>query len=156
MSVNPSSNPIVSDEPAAIGLRGVPLSTLVYCSRAAAEVDDAAVQQIVDNARRANPAWGITGLLVFGGQLFFQWLEGPPASLHWLRERLHTDNRHHGMVVLSQSDDVRERLFPDWSMELVGADSIRDVLQDAMSEPHDDATLATLQAMLDGLAAEGL
>jgi hypothetical protein len=33
---------------------------------------------------------------------------------------------------------------------------LRAVLHDALGEPHDPATLATLQAMLDALDARGL
>ena len=71
-------------------------------------------------------------------------------------QRLAEDPRHHSLVVLSRSEEVRDRLFPDWSMERVDTDSIRDVLHDALGEPHDEATRATLQAMLDGLDAGGL
>ena len=64
------------DEPG-IGRALPPLYNLVYCSRATAGVDDAAVQRIVGTARRQNAIHGITGLLVFGSGIFFQWLEGP-------------------------------------------------------------------------------
>ena len=113
------------------------------------------VQQIVATARRSNPARGITGLLVHGDALFFQWLEGPAGQVEDLLQCLALDPRHHSLVVLSQADEVRERLFPDWSMELVGTDTIREVLQDAVGEARDAATQSTLQAMLDGLQAEG-
>lgn len=132
------------------------LLNLVYCSRAAPGVDDEAVDRILVTARCANPALGITGLLVFGRELFFQWLEGPPPAVQGLMQRLAEDPRHHSLVVLSQSEEVRDRLFPDWSMERVDTESIRDVLHDALGEPHDAATRATLQAMLDGLDAGGL
>ncbi len=132
------------------------LLNLVYCSRAAPGIDEEAVDRILVTARRANPTLGITGLLVFGGELFFQWLEGPPPAVQGLMQKLADDPRHHSIVVLSRSEEVRDRLFPDWSMERVDTDSIRDVLHDALGEPHDDATLATLQAMLDGLDANGL
>jgi hypothetical protein len=132
------------------------LLNLVYCSRAAPGIDDAAVDRILVTARCANPALGITGLLVYGRELFFQWLEGPPPAVQGLMQRLAADPRHHSLVVLSQSEEVRDRLFPDWSMERVDTESIRDVLHDALGEPHDAATLATLQAMLDGLDANGL
>ena len=63
------------DEPGMGG--GLPMIyNLVYCSRATAGVDDAVVSEIIASSRRHNPARGITGMLVFGGGIFFQWLEG--------------------------------------------------------------------------------
>ena len=53
------------------------LYNLVYCSRAAAVLDKGAVDDIIAVAQRRNPLHGITGLLVFGGGIFFQWLEAP-------------------------------------------------------------------------------
>jgi hypothetical protein len=42
------------------------LETFVYCSRAAAGVDDVEVGRIIERAQRRNAAHGITGVLVFG------------------------------------------------------------------------------------------
>ncbi len=122
--------------------------TLVYCSRATAGIDDAAVAKIIEAAQRDNPRQGITGLLVFGSGIFFQWLEGSRERVTGLMARLHNDTRHHSIVQLSDSEEVRERLFPDWDMELVDADDIRNVLEDALSTAEDPNTMRTLQALL--------
>jgi len=108
------------------------LYNLVYCSRAASGVDDAAVADIIDASRRHNPREGITGLLVFGGGIFFQWLEGPRDNVTHLMHRLSKDVRHDTIIALSESEEVRERLFPDWDMELVSGGDIREVLSDAL------------------------
>ena len=129
------------------------LYNLVYCSRAAAEVDDAAVARIIATARRRNPALGITGLLVFGSGVFFQWLEGPRAQVQQLMALLRTDPRHDNVVALSESEEVRERMFPDWDMELVTADHIRDVLADALGNATDDHSAAVLTQLLAQLDA---
>ena len=139
------------DEPG-LGRLQPPLYNLVYCSRAAPAVDDAAVQRIVAAAQQKNPLHGITGLLVFGSSIFFQWLEGPRLEVQALMELLRNDTRHRDIVLLSESEEVRERLFPDWSMERVSADHIRDVLQDALdsaTEADQARTLAQLLAQLD-------
>lgn len=62
-----------SDEPVA-GHNYPLLYNVVYCSRATPGVDDAAVAKIIATSRRWNPAQGITGMLVFGSGIFFQWL----------------------------------------------------------------------------------
>ena len=70
------------------------LYQLVYCSRATPGVDDDAVHRIIRSARRRNPEQGITGLLVFGSGVFFQWLEGPRDSVTALMATLKADARH--------------------------------------------------------------
>jgi hypothetical protein len=132
------------------------LYNLVYCSRATAGVDDAAVARIIASARRHNPVYGITGLLVFGSGIFFQWLEGPRDAVTQLMARLKTDPRHDNVVQLSESEEVRERLFPDWDMELVTAVDIRDVLLDALSTAQNEQALNGLLKELDSGRLSGL
>ena len=129
------------------------LFNMVYCSRAAAGVDAATVDHIIAASHRNNPRFGITGMLVFGEGIFFQWLEGPRASILGLMDLLRSDKRHEQIIMLSEVEESRERLLPQWDMELVEADHIRDVLVDALEDdraPHDTDAL---RAMLDGLDA---
>ena len=151
-------NPSNSDESGA-GHFDPPLFNLVYCSRAADGVDDTAVDCIIQSASRRNPALGITGLLVFGSGIFFQWLEGPRDNVMQLMALLQTDPRHQSIVKLSTSEEVRERLFPDWDMELVTTTDIRDVLVDALStaeDPHNADALRGLLAQIDSGELSGL
>ena len=106
------------------------LYTFVYCSRAADGVDDAEVSRLIDSAQRHNLAYGITGLLVFGSGIFFQWIEGPAAEVRKLMANLHGDPRHYDIVSLDQSEEKRERLYPNWKMERVSADDIRSSAED--------------------------
>jgi hypothetical protein len=129
------------------------LYNVVYCSRATAEVDEAAVQRIIATARRWNPEHGVTGILVFGSGIFFQWLEGPRDNVTALMSRLRTDRRHDSIVLLSEVEDVRERLFPDWDMELVTSDHIREVLQDALDSATDAQNAQALGVLLAELDA---
>lgn len=129
-----------------------PLHTLryfVYCSRAADGVDDAEVGRIVEAAQRSNRARGITGVLVFGGGVFFQWIEGPPAQIQSLIASLHSDPRHYDIVSLSQSEEKRERLYPNWEMERVEADEMRVVLKDALESVEDENNAAALERILN-------
>ena len=139
------------DEPLK-GLRDDLLYNLVYCSHAAAGVDDKAVDAIVATSRRRNPPLGITGLLVFGGGVFFQWIEGPKAHVTRLMELITSDPRHETVVILSTSEEVRERIFPNWDMELVGQGDIREVLLDALEQANDAQSSAALQLLLERVA----
>jgi len=149
MSISPRSQ---SDEPLA-GHAYPLLYNLVYCSRAAPSIDDDAVARIIATARRYNPAQGITGLLVFGSGIFFQWLEGPRDNVLQLMENLKKDPRHQDVVPLSAVEEVRERLFPDWDMELVTSDDIRDVLVDALDNAKDANNAKALKLLLAQLDA---
>lgn len=138
------------DEPVS-GYRLPLLYNLVYCSSAAVGVDDADVNRIVESAKRWNPVFGITGLLVFGSGVFFQWLEGPRENVLQLMSLLKADPRHESVVLLSESEEVRERLFPDWDMERVTPDDIRDVLEDALDSAEDPKNAEMLRLLLEHL-----
>jgi hypothetical protein len=125
------------------------LRHFVYCSRAAPGVTAAEVDRIIAVSHRHNPRKALTGLLVFGGGVFFQWLEGPRESVLWLVERLHADPRHDTIIVLDESEELRERMFPDWAMELVSPGEIRTVLADALENAEDPGTAQGLQRLLD-------
>ena len=142
-----AQRPSRGDEP--IGGMAAPLLYHVaYCSRAAEGVSDADVAAIVASAKRHNPVYGITGMLVFGSGVFFQWLEGPRVPVQRLMTMLRADPRHHDVVALSESEEERDRLFPDWDMELVGPDHIRDVLADALDSADDPLNTVVLKQLL--------
>ena len=124
------------------------LYQMVYCSRAAAGVDEAAVDRIVETSRRCNPERGITGLLVFGSGLFFQWIEGPRDTMSALLQRIRADTRHRDFVPLSESEEVRERVFPAWDMERVSGADLRDVLLDALGSATDARNADAIGLML--------
>jgi len=132
------------------------LCTFVYCSRAAAGVDDAEVGRIVESAQHRNLARGITGVLVFGSGVFFQLIEGPTAQIKKLSESLYRDPRHSDVVSLEWSEENRERLYPNWEMERVEADNIRFVLNDALESSEDESKAAALRRILGHLASEPL
>ena len=123
----------------------------VYCSRAADSVDDVEVGRIVESAQRNNLAHGITGVLTYGSGVFFQWIEGPAAQMQKLIASLHGDSRHYDIVSLDQSEEERERLYPNWDMEKVEADDIRLVLQDARESAEDRNNVAALTRILKQL-----
>ena len=128
----------------------------VYCSRAAAGLDDVEVERIVQSAKRQNAARGITGVLVFGSGVFFQWIEGPAAQIEKLIASLHGDPRHHDIVSLSQDEEECERLYPTWEMEKVEAEDIRTVLQDALESAEDESNVVALKRILEHLSTGSL
>ncbi len=124
---------------------------IVYCSKAVQHMDDEAIDKIIATAKHHNPRLGITGLLVFGSGIFFQWLEGPKDNVTSLYKKISADSRHSDVVLLTKEDEFRERLFPNWDMELVAAEDISAVLEDAMHEASDPKQKSILFNMLQEL-----
>ncbi len=125
-----------------------PFFSLVYCSQVTAGVGDADVDAIIAASRRRNAVLGITGILVFGSGVFFQWIEGPKTEVLELIKLIESDRRHEMMVTLSTDEEVRERIFPSWDMELVDAENIQEVLQDALETAQDQKSVDALNLML--------
>lgn len=128
------------------------LRHVVYCSLATRAMDEDEIGQLVALAQRHNLARNITGMLAFANGVFFQWIEGPRVQIERLMAILHRDPRHHDLVTLSESEEVRKRLYPDWDMQSVGADYIRQVIEDARSasdDAHNSAALDRMLAQLD-------
>lgn len=92
------------------------LSRLVYYSeRNPSESLD--LKSMLASCNRNNAKEMITGMLHFDGDTFIQVLEGGRAEISSTYHRIIKDPRHTNPIILSFSD-VRERMFPHWSMGL--------------------------------------
>ena len=129
---------------------------IAYCSHVTQNMDKEALEKIITAAKRHNPRFGITGLLVFGSGIFFQWLEGPRDNVTSLSKIITADPRHSDVVLLTKEDEFRERLFPNWDMELVAAEDISAVLEDAVNDASDPKQKNILSRMLQELKRTGL
>jgi hypothetical protein len=133
------------------GQSGQSIHNIVYCSQASQYMDKESIDRIITTSRHNNPRLGITGLLTFGSGFFFQWLEGPEDNVTSLFKTISADPRHCNVVLLTQEDEYRERIFPNWDMELVKAEDISTVLEDAMHEASDPKKKTVLFNMLQEL-----
>ena len=84
---------------------------LSYCSHAQSPVEQTELDLILQASQRNNQRDDITGLLTYSGEVFVQFLEGPPESIHRLMDRLQGDPRHREIIILSEGSD-HERIFP--------------------------------------------
>ncbi|CAN5889349.1 hypothetical protein BH11PSE12_BH11PSE12_10740 [soil metagenome] len=93
---------------------------LLYLSTCCA-TQGAAKQMLVDIlevSKRNNLALGITGVLVHGGGMFLQILEGPHEQVLRKYVNILDDKRHsESRIVLITTTE--ERAFPTWSMGLL-------------------------------------
>ena len=117
------------------------LKYLVYTSQATIEPTDEYLQNILMSSRRNNADTDITGILLFRGSRFIQFLEGSPERIDALMTVLHDDPRHHNIRVLSE-ESAEHRRFTDWRMGYrklgagrpYGGEGIRDSFSDLTQE----------------------
>ncbi len=92
------------------------LTRLVYYSqRNPSESLD--VKELIETCKRNNARLNLSGLLHYNGDHFLQVLEGGRVEVSALYHRIARDTRHSNIILLGCTD-VRERMFPSWSMGL--------------------------------------
>ena len=98
------------------------LECFLYHSQLAPGADATCIAGIVKAARTFNRSVGITGMLVFDGERFFQYIEGPAEQLKLLVESISKDERHVNFTPMFSQTSVSERRFANWSMAYVLCD----------------------------------
>ncbi len=118
------------------------LYTLLYLSTMAPDAEVSAVGEITRQGRVSNAERGITGLLVFDGSSFLQCLEGSEPALSLLLQRLRSDPRHVGLLVLSWQPLGSRRRHMGWDLgyQLVNDDG--DALERFRNHRGDEALAA--------------
>lgn len=102
---------------------------LLYISRAVRPASTNDLKDILDTARTRNETAAITGLLLYGGEHFFQILEGLESDVRSLFDRIEIDPRHVAVTVIAERE-VAGRNFPTWWMGFKLLDS-----EDFANEP---------------------
>jgi hypothetical protein len=97
---------------------------LLYFSHAAPTISDEQVQDILLSSRRNNSANSITGILIHGGGLFMQVLEGPEQDVLRKYVKILDDPRHSGARILYISP-ANDRIFEKWSMGGIESDPLQ-------------------------------
>lgn len=118
-----------------------------YCSQAQPPIAPAELGRILQVSQRNNQRDQITGLLTYSGEVFVQFLEGPPEALHRLMRRIQGDPRHREMIILSEGTD-HDRVLPGWDMELVAREEAHQVLRAALGEADTYAKVIGLSSLL--------
>lgn len=94
-----------------------PLNLLIYVSRAAEPMSDAALDELMKQSRSFNRRVGITGCLVHQDGYFMQMLEGGREAIVNLMEKIKSDPRHTDVRVVFEGP-TRRRVYQDWGMML--------------------------------------
>ena len=122
------------------------LECVLYHSRIACDDDLSCVAEIVKTARSFNKEVGITGMLVFDGQRFCQYIEGPSTVLRELVGTIAQDTRHTHFTIKHQGEVSGERLFAHWSMAYVLVDDSEPL--DELNHLEGPQALSRLQALI--------
>ena len=93
---------------------------LLYISEATEGITEEAVNGVLKSAAKNNPPLGITGLLVYGGGVFAQIIEGPERAVLQKYVNIITDSRHHNCRIVYITT-TKERIFKDISMAALEA-----------------------------------
>ena len=93
----------------------MPAYQLVYTSLPSKRMRTSDLYIILRQARANNRVSGVTGLLVYADQHFFQLLEGDKEVVSQLFQKISNDARHTDIRVLC-GNEASEKLFPNWEM----------------------------------------
>lgn len=99
--------PNVEDQPSLI--------QIVYASAANVHFSSEDLETLLERARANNEPRGLTGVLLYKDETFFQVLEGEPEHVHSLYSKIELDPRHSNVLLLVQRE-ISERNFGEWSM----------------------------------------
>ena len=130
----------------------------LYMSASVGEADQSELDILLEQARRNNRAYGLTGMLIYRQGVFIQYLEGEAEPLNIIKARIVTDRRHMGLVTLSQGEsDLPDRLFPDWSMgfsDIAGRPDAFELSLSALSERLPEETPIFIRSLMQTIYAD--
>lgn len=125
------------------------LECFLYQSKLAPSVDITCVAQIVKAARAFNETVQITGILIFDGECFCQYIEGPGYQIQRLITSLAQDTRHVNFTPLLHLKREPCRRFSKWTMGYALIDDA-EILGDIATHPGNGA-LQRLQQLIPQL-----
>ncbi len=96
---------------------------LLYISQAAPNLGQLEIEEIMKTSKKNNLIADLTGVLVCGGNMFMQILEGPEESVLKRYVKIIDDKRHSNCEIISISY-VKTRMFERWSMGLINSNLI--------------------------------
>ena len=97
------------------------LEHIIYASVAAQHFGSSELAELLQKSRASNERLALTGMLLHcdSDGSFFQVLEGEPAALDQLFQKLLRDQRH-SHVTLIVREPIAKRSFAEWSMGFSG------------------------------------
>lgn len=94
------------------------LQAVAYISNALSDLSIDGVDDLVVSAAAQNKIAGVTGVLLYDGQRFLQYIEGPEDGISLVYSRILNARSHADVVELARGR-VPERRFPYWAMRWI-------------------------------------
>jgi hypothetical protein len=88
---------------------------LIYASTATEAFGNVQLTELLQQSRANNERLSLTGMLLHSEGNFFQVLEGEPARVDQLYQKIILDKRHGQFTVIIR-EPIARRSFPSWSM----------------------------------------
>ena len=104
----------------------MPMIYLIYRSIATEVPREADLVALLEHARPANAARGITGMLLYQNGRYMQMLEGVESAVRDLFAAISADRRHRDVKVVA-TGALAKRHFSDWSMGFRNMDQFADL-----------------------------
>lgn len=112
------------------------LQRIIYSSIAVPNTTYDTVLSILTQAIAANRTHNVTGMLVFNGTYFFQYIEGGVQALNTLYNNITLDTRHHSLTLIDKSP-IKQRFFPSWNMGYLNSSlAIQNVMSEITGSPQ--------------------
>lgn len=125
---------------------------LIYTSTMTPEQNPSCVANIVRVSRSINATINVTGLLIFDGMNFCQYLEGSRQSVLALSDKISRDRRHTNYLVRQKDEMTGPRRFRRWSMGYALA--TQEALLPSLERHGPGSAVAWLESLLPSLALE--
>ncbi|MCC2547264.1 BLUF domain-containing protein [Hymenobacter sp. BT175] len=135
------------------------MNHIVYMSRAVRPLSDYDLQDLLAQCRRDNSLHQVTGVLFYSHGSIAQLIEGDPAVIEPLYDKISRDGRHSNVMQLVNKP-IAARSFPDWSMafhplEAKGFATLEGFFMPSHLPPTPD-TLSIADAMLIDLVRQAV
>lgn len=132
-------------------MAGSILDSIIYVSSAVRLLSFDEIGHLLKRARERNKEYGITGVLLYDGGNFMQYLEGPENNLDVIYKIIQEDELHTGIILLSR-EAIEKRQFGDWSMGFqtkevegyVGSPGERQLIEMILELPEDNPSTARI------------
>lgn len=118
-----------------------------YISKALPELDPLKLSKIIVQSRGFNTVNDITGVLLYDGTHFYQYIEGPPDALRDARERIEQSRHHLDLRVLLDGTPRVPGAFPNWSLGYLFVDEAAQPLHGFVVPADHDAVIAAFAAL---------
>ena len=129
-----------------MNVQQAPLYQLLYTSSLAPSAGIGELAGVARASRTRNADRGITGTLVFDGQRFCHYLEGPEEDVRALAQRIAVDPHHVDFTFRHQGQLDGGRRFAAWSLGYALAQDA-DALDDLEAALGDEAVDRLLQVL---------